>query len=209
MLGSDARFHCIYTEYIDAKSLAHLRRPDSDFSNANISDAQRILADIASALCFVHGSNIAHNDIKPANILYSLARGAVLIDFGLSFLTDDPPRTGGSPWYLPSEFMRNWRSRGLLSDVWALGVVMLWLLGRIPMSEKTKSWMIAHIHPIGPVTPSHIAARQTMGKWLDRIEDVRSSLGHQEALNNIVRDMLAPKKDRISAARLQEQIAKV
>jgi serine/threonine protein kinase len=39
---------------------------------------------MASALAFFHRNGITHNDIKPGNILFSPARGAVLIDFGLS-----------------------------------------------------------------------------------------------------------------------------
>ena len=72
-------------------------------------DARRVLDDMASALGFVHGNGITHNDIKPGNILFSVARGAVLIDFGLS---SDSTRasvaatqTAGTPWYAPPEFM--------------------------------------------------------------------------------------------------------
>ncbi len=67
--------------------------------------------DMASALAFVYENGIAYNDIKPGNILFSPARGAVLIDFGLS---SDSMRasvvvtqTAGTLWYVLPEFMDN------------------------------------------------------------------------------------------------------
>ncbi|KXG53628.1 uncharacterized protein PGRI_006780 [Penicillium griseofulvum] len=106
MLGSDARFHSIYTEHVDAQSLLCQRHRVSDHFSGN-ADAQRILADMASALYFIHRNSIVHNDIKQGNILYSPGRGAVLIDFGLSFRDSNPSSGGGTPWYLPPEFLRN------------------------------------------------------------------------------------------------------
>ncbi len=85
MLGSDARFHCLFTEYVDGDSLADLRLPMNQgeaFSGAQ-SDAREILRDLASAIRFTPDRGIVHGDIKPANIL-SPNRGSasVLIDFG-------------------------------------------------------------------------------------------------------------------------------
>ena len=47
-------------------------------------DAMRTLRDVSEALSHLHGRHLVYNDIKPANILYSPNRGAVLHDFGLS-----------------------------------------------------------------------------------------------------------------------------
>ncbi|KAI3195601.1 hypothetical protein CBS147311_7906 [Penicillium roqueforti] len=210
MLGSDARFQSIYTEYVDAKSLVRLRQPASDTFTGNASDVRRILADMASALDFVHSSRIVHNDVKPANILYSPARGAVLIDFGLSFVVGRPPTSGGSPWYLPPEFLHNWRSRGPLADMWALGVVTLWLLGRIPLPEKTTGWLIADIHPSSPGTQSHMKAMETMSYWLNQVKVARSKLNEEAgSLTYVVKDLLAPKlKERINAETLNKRMTK-
>lgn len=211
MLGSDARFQCIYTEHIDAKSLVHCRQPNSDVSNASISDSRRILADIASALSFVHGSNIVHNDIKLANILYSPVRGAVLIDFGLSFVTGHPLPTGGTPWYLAPEFARGWQFRGPPSDIWALGVVMLWLLGRIPMPETTPHWSIAHIHPTGTMQAFNIDANEAMARWHTRVDNARLGLERRgEALYAVVDDILASSLDnRMTAAELEQKMVDI
>lgn len=111
LLGLDARVHSFYLEDIAAPSLIQRawRGPD-DYFLGTLVDARRVLGDMASALAFVHESGVAHNDIKPGNILFSAARGAVLIDFGLS--TDNArdsgvAQTAGTPWYIPPEFMEN------------------------------------------------------------------------------------------------------
>ncbi|KAJ5446469.1 hypothetical protein N7491_002551 [Penicillium cf. griseofulvum] len=199
MLGSDARFHSIYTEHVNAESLLCQRNRVSDHFSGDASDAQKILADIASALYFIHRNSIVHNDIKPGNILYSPGRGAVLIDFGLSFWDGNPSSGGGTPWYLPPEFLRDWKLRGPPSDIWALGVVMLWLLGHIPLPEKTSKWLISSIH--------HSAdkkASTTMKQWIDIIENARSKLNQaEEPLSHIIGDLLERNmKDRIVAATL-------
>ncbi len=85
LLGLDARVHSLYLEDIAAPSLADQawRRPD-DFFLGTPANARRVLGDMASTLAFVHKNRVAHNDIKPGNILFTPDRSAVLIDFGLS-----------------------------------------------------------------------------------------------------------------------------
>ncbi|KZN93883.1 putative serine/threonine-protein kinase KIN1-like protein [Penicillium chrysogenum] len=203
MLGSDARFHSIFTEHIEAKSLLCQRTPDRNHFIGDNSDTQKILADMASALAFVHDSNIVHNDVKPGNILYSPSRGAVLIDFGLSFRDGHPSPGGGSPWYLPPEFTLDWNYRGLPSDIWALGIVGLWLLDRIPLPETTPRWSISNIH----LAPD-MKAIDTMTQWLELAEKARSKLDQEDPVSCIVRDLLEPDMvDRVDAATLNKRLA--
>ncbi|RYP41521.1 hypothetical protein DL768_010487 [Monosporascus sp. mg162] len=53
---------------------------------------------MAQAFHDLRKQKILHNDIKPANILYSRERGAVLIDFGLASYDGEIARAGGTPW---------------------------------------------------------------------------------------------------------------
>lgn len=62
-----------------------------------LDDAVRVFSGIASAMKYLHGKKIVHNDIKPANVLYDPARGPVLIDFGLVTALGDLPVRGGTP----------------------------------------------------------------------------------------------------------------
>ncbi|EJT79870.1 hypothetical protein GGTG_04953 [Gaeumannomyces tritici R3-111a-1] len=60
-------------------------------------DAGVILRGLSSALQYLQGQGICHNNIKPANIAYSTARGAVLLNFGLASSEGDSRKAGGSP----------------------------------------------------------------------------------------------------------------
>ncbi len=197
MLGSDARFQSIYTEYIDAKSLASFRDTSGRF-NGTVSDAHKVLSDMASALAFIHDHKVVHNDVKMYNIMYNPERGAVLIDFGLSLPYGRTPSTScGTPWYLPPEFVDDWTTRGPSSDVWALGVVLLWMLGRIPFPEKTPGWSIGDIHYYEPTSPESSKARRAMRTWTNQVIASSSTLGQGDgpvadvSFECVVKDLLA------------------
>ncbi|KAF2966376.1 hypothetical protein GQX73_g7175 [Xylaria multiplex] len=210
LVNFDARFHSLYTEYIDSKPLLAHTHPDSSF-NGSITDAYKIMRDMAAALSVAHAQQVVHGDIKLANVLYSSTRGAVTIDFGLSFLSDDPPRYGGTPWYLPPEYAEGWNLRQPASDIWALGIVMLWVLGRICMPEKnSKSWQIADIHPEGPRTIAQENAVNSMKEWIRFIQKVRSGLQRDNGLEGIIFKTLQTNvRDRIDAASLCERISRL
>ncbi|KAK3336829.1 kinase-like domain-containing protein [Cercophora scortea] len=186
LLGLDARLHSLYLEDIAAPSLAQQRGPDDYFSGTPI-DARRVLDDMASALAFVHENNITHNDIKPGNILFSPARGAVLIDFGLS---SDSTRgsaeatlTAGTPWYIPPEFIAEPKTgRGPPGDVWALGVVMLYLRRRLRLPERSKGWQIWEVASQGA------AAVDEMLKWVSKVQAGRAQLGLDQ-MDQVIRGM--------------------
>ncbi|GAW20267.1 hypothetical protein ANO14919_097680 [Xylariales sp. No.14919] len=207
LVDYDARFFCLYIEYIDAKSLGRHAWPDARF-NGSLTDARKIFGDIAAALSVAHANKIVHGDIKPSNILYSATCGAVMVDFGLSFPCNDPPRHGGTPWYLPPEYAANWGLRQAGADIWALGITMLWLLGRIGLPDKTaQGWRISDMYPSGPRTPaSEQASRRALGKmnnWLNYVEVVRSSLRDDNELESIISKTLATRVDaRIDATSL-------
>ncbi|QBZ66703.1 hypothetical protein PoMZ_13687 [Pyricularia oryzae] len=133
LLGVDARVHAFYMEAVQASPLGDksFRDHHGHFSGTN-NNAERILNDMVSALSWVHGLGVVHNDIKPANILFGKTRGAVLIDFGLS--TDTPrevSKVDGTPWHLPPEFLK-FKSRRLAKSVSSVSFVILFTaqLGR-------------------------------------------------------------------------------
>lgn len=191
LLGLDARVHSLYLEDIAAPSLAQRawRGPDDYFSGTP-TNARHVLDDMASALAFVHDSGFTHNDIKPGNILFSAARGAVLIDFGLSSdgtrASVAATQTAGTPWYIPPEFRVNPKTgRGRPGDVWALGVVMLYLRCRLPIPDKRPDWQIWAI-------ASHAAAAvERMSAWVERVLAERAQLGLDQ-MDEAVRGMTEP-----------------
>jgi serine/threonine protein kinase len=142
---------------------------------------------------------LVHNDIKPGNILYSRERGAVLCDLGLSTYAKNPPTTGGTPWYVPPEFIAV-KQRGAPSDVWALGVVMLYVLRKLPFPDsrgnkahpKHLHWLIHKVHQKTRDRAGQADAVASMRRWLAEVNALRAGLNRQNKLESVVHDMLAP-----------------
>jgi tRNA A-37 threonylcarbamoyl transferase component Bud32 len=218
--GGDARFLSLYMEHIDAQDLTAMprwRSKANDEFQGTREDAFRILYDIASALSYIHGRRLVHNDIKPANILYSPERGAVLCDFGLSTLAANSPTGGGTPYYVPPEFIGR-KLRGPPSDVWALGITMLYVLRKIAFPDsrarkhhpKPLYWQIAGVN--NPNVPhKHYgngqSATNQMRDWLLEISDARDKLNPKDSLERLVREMLvANPNQRITMAQLLQEI---
>lgn len=218
--GGDARFLSLYMEHVDAQDLTagpRWKSPSSSEFTGTREDAVRILGDISKALGYLHKRGQVHNDIKPANILYSPERGAVLCDFGLSTPTANAPGGGGTPYYVPPEFIGQ-KLRGPPSDVWALGVTMLYLLRKIPLPDsrarrqhaKPLYWLIAGIN-----NPS-LAHRQygngqsavsQMRTWLTEIVQCREELNVQDTLERLVKEMLTPNySNRITMSRVVREL---
>jgi hypothetical protein len=201
LYGGDARFLALYMEHVDARDLAAKGtwRVTGDYFNGTYADARRILHDIASALNYIHGRGLVHNDIKPGNILYSRERGAVLCDLGLSTYAKNPPTTGGTPWYVPPEYIAV-KQRGVQSDVWALGVVMLYLIGKTPFPDlrghkthpKYLHWQISKVHQQNRDRAGAADAVSSMRRWLNEVNAMRTSLNLRDKLELIIHDMLAP-----------------
>ncbi|KAK0731917.1 kinase-like protein [Lasiosphaeris hirsuta] len=201
LYGGDARFLSLYMEHVDARDLASRgvwRSSGTDLFAGDRSDALRILRDIASALHYIHDRGLVHNDIKPGNILYSRERGAVLCDLGLSTYAKNPPSIGGTPWYVPPEFVAV-KQRGAASDVWALGVTMLYVLGKTSFPDarghrahpRHLHWLISKVHHHRDRN-GHTDAVANMRQWLSEVNGMRSSLNMQDKLERLVHDMLLP-----------------
>ncbi|KAF4957493.1 hypothetical protein FGADI_3068 [Fusarium gaditjirri] len=220
--GGDARFLSLYMEHIDAKDLTSMPRWRNNTNDEFIgdrNDAARILGDIAGALNYIHGRKLVHNDIKPANILYSPERGAVLCDFGLSTpaTATNSPTVGGTPYYVPPEFIGR-KQRGPASDVWALGVTMLYVLRKITYPDSRAHrrhprplyWLIAGVN--NPNMPhkqygNGQPAMKQMRDWLTEIFDARKSLNPKDRLERIVMEMLYPNPNqRITMAKVVQEL---
>ncbi|KAI1418869.1 kinase-like domain-containing protein [Xylaria sp. FL1777] len=193
LVGADARFSAIYLKWIRAKDLAHRRwRNSSDhFFLGDEQDAVCILRDIARALSYLGERRIVHHDIKPANILYCTKTGAFLIDFGLACNESSRLHWGGTPWYVGPEYLDDGGERLAADDVWALGIVMLYLLRFIPLPELRRpgaGWLIKHARD-----PS-LAANKEMKDWISVVQTVtKEKLDEGNQLHNLVKRMLTLK----------------
>lgn len=179
-------------EYLPYPDLAALRdRQHGHYFTGTDEDAARTLHDMASALDYLCKEAIIHNDIKPSNILYDRGRGPVLIDFGLASTHGDPPCKGGTPWYVPDE-ATSLGKRGIESDVFALGVTLLYLLRKIPLPDATEQgWIISDAASDG----LHV-------QWLKKITDIQVELAETGIESLVSKTLLMTPEQRVSARKI-------
>ncbi|HYH96820.1 serine/threonine-protein kinase [Hyalangium sp.] len=107
----------------------------------------RLVLGVARALEAVHSARLVHCDVKEANIVVREEDGEpVLVDFGVSAGQQSSPGEGGglppgTPDYRSPEAWRFWRAKSWAQgeryqptpadDLYALGVVLYWLLTEV------------------------------------------------------------------------------
>ena len=126
-------FECNGTAYYVMKHLGGASLADKVKQGAlPEADAVRYISQVASALEYVHGRNMMHLDVKPANILLDDTDNAVLIDFGLAKQYDTEGQqtsttpVGISHGYAPMEQYRRGgvSSFSPASDIYSLGATL-------------------------------------------------------------------------------------
>ncbi|UKZ61167.1 uncharacterized protein TrAtP1_002437 [Trichoderma atroviride] len=190
----DGRFLALHLELLPP-SLA--QGFDSPFRP---SDASKILRTLSSALKYLESKGIAHNDIKPSNVAYSPGRGAVLFDFGIASRSNEV-EFSGSPWYIPPEFMHS-ANRSPAGDVWAFGIIMLYVLKKIHYPEHMmKSWNIRGIRKASS------ADKSDMMVWLQLIYTTRDGLDKKSPIEYATFLMLdEDQHSRITAVGIQNTL---
>ncbi|OAA62372.1 Protein kinase-like domain protein [Akanthomyces lecanii RCEF 1005] len=193
--GADGRFYTIFMEYLpypDLSAICEMR--NRQFSGTD-QDAVRVLRDSSSALAYLAERKIMHNDIKPGNILYDKTRGAVLIDFGMVSVDGFSRPPGGTPHYMAPKSAED-GGRVLGSDVFSLGVTMLYLLKMTPLPEATaRAWDLDNMHC------------QPAQDWRANVGKIRQRLS-TDGVEGIVSKMLEGKpRNRISAAAITGLLA--
>ena len=108
-----------------------------------IADAVRIAGEVANALHFAHENGVIHRDVKPANVLLAPPDNiALLTDFGVAFLPDQPRLTvNGTPVGTPA-YMSPEQALGAAadrrSDLYSLGAMLFELVcGHPPFSANS------------------------------------------------------------------------
>jgi serine/threonine protein kinase len=147
-------FPFIEMEFIDGPDLEDLLKPPHDpvFS---IKEVIKVADQLANALAHCHKFSVKHGDIKSNNVKFNVHSGNyVLLDFGLSAMSDDQRRTSirhaGA-----IEFMAPEQNEGQLlfqTDIYSYGIILYELLaGQVPFpltdqGQKSRNEvMLAHM----------------------------------------------------------------
>jgi serine/threonine protein kinase len=139
------RFY-ILTDYVEGPSLEQMRQlmPGKRFS---LHTALTLMSPIMDAISYLHRQHphLVHGDIKPCNIIASLAGTATrtkLVDFGgvHNVYTDASAQQGKLNYRAPEQFGRSASRR---TDVYGLGATFYTILtGRVPVAAPER---LAHI----------------------------------------------------------------
>jgi serine/threonine protein kinase len=110
------------------------------------------------ALAFAQTLGLTHRDLKPGNILHHEGTDIKIADFGAAInrVSDRTIITNvGSPAYMAPELVTGGAQASHLTDIYALGVVMYYLLtGRLPFTGATTMSVIYQIVNTDPEPPS-------------------------------------------------------
>ncbi|KAL6807498.1 kinase-like domain-containing protein [Trichoderma sp. SZMC 28013] len=164
-------------------------------------DAHKILYGVSSALEYLATKQIEHNDIKPKNIAYCRDRGAVLFDFGTATSPLFKGPVGGTPWYMPPEFLET-SARGAPGDIWALGITMLYVIGKIEHPNRSSNnWRLNNLR-----RQDESAHRKALA-WLRFISKQREKLNQMDNVESLVDRMLQKEPtSRIDAAAIVAEL---
>lgn len=118
--------------------------------------ALRILADVASALAYLHKQGAVHQDVKTHNVYLDDQGRAALGDMGSTYFVAQGGKVSGSPYYMAPEIYHGETSSSA-SDVYSLGILMYELLsGDRPFNGNSyEELMVAHLTRF-PVSLSHL-----------------------------------------------------
>jgi serine/threonine protein kinase len=151
--------HYLVMEHVDGPSAHTLLDRQGRLP---VGDVVHIALDIARALEYLHARNYVHRDIKPDNILITMAGVAKLGDLGLAKRMDDASQLTathqafGTPYYMPYEQAINAKKADSRSDIFALGATLYHLLtGEVPFKGNSPG-EVAERKMEGDFTPAHV-----------------------------------------------------
>jgi len=117
-------------EFIEGQTLGSLIR---EKGRLNDQEVGRIMAELLSALSYVHAKGFIHRDIKPDNVLLTRSHSVKLGDFGIAkdINSQSADKTGtgvtsgwGTPRYMAPEQVTNMKEVTVRSDLYSTGVVL-------------------------------------------------------------------------------------
>lgn len=128
----------IAMEYLQGRTLAQKIKEEE---NIPIARCLSIMEQVAGAMAFIHGKNIVHRDMKPANVMLVEHEGNLdfvkLLDFGVALmeaqtrLTQSGMLVGTIHYTAPEQITDNCYTAA--GDIYSMGVTFYQLLAGIPV----------------------------------------------------------------------------
>ena len=158
-ITDSGNFPYIEMEYIEGPDLAELLKPPHDLI-FTIQESLKVAEQLSNALAHCHRADVKHGDIKSNNVKFNSRTGNyVLLDFGLSVMSDEQRRTSlrqaGA-----IEFMAPEQHDGQLlfeTEVYSFGVILFEILsGTVPFNLKDNgesarnTVMVSHLETLPP-----------------------------------------------------------
>ena len=151
----EGEYSYIVMEYVEGGTLEKFCTPESLLEPREVAE---IAFKCVRALAFAQTLGLTHRDIKPGNILHKDGTDIKIADFGAAInrVSDRTVITNvGSPAYMAPELVTGTAQASHLTDIYALGVVMYYLLtARLPFSGANTMSVIYQIVNTEPDPPS-------------------------------------------------------
>ena len=133
-------------------------RSSANWSQAlELAWALRTMHEAAAALQQLHSIDIAHQDVKPSNIVFFESNHSKLTDLGRASdrhktSPQDTLECAGDPTYAPPELLygfvpQDWRARRLGCDLYLLGSLLVFLCGGVSMTHLLFDRLDKQFHP--------------------------------------------------------------
>jgi serine/threonine protein kinase len=160
------KYSYIVMEYVEGGTLEKFCTPEGMLEPREVAE---IAFKCVRALAFAQTLGLTHRDLKPGNILHNDGTDIKIADFGAAInkVSDRTIITNvGSPAYMAPELVTGTAQASHLTDIYALGVVMYFMLtGRLPFTGANTMSVIYQIVNTEPDPPS------THSSGLDRAFD--------------------------------------
>jgi len=142
-------------EYLESKLGTYIGRCHNVEEENELLD---ILAQLISAVRYLHERGLVHRDICLGNIMLASGNVLKLIDFGLTVPIDSSVLKGraGTPSYMAPEMIKKWQYVPA-TDIYSFGVVMYELVtGRKPFSGLLPEQRMTRSLNVNPMPPSQL-----------------------------------------------------
>ncbi len=150
----EEKYSYIVMEYVEGGTLEKFCRPEALLEPREVAE---IVFKCVRALAFAQTIGLTHRDLKPGNILHKEGTEIKIADFGAAInrVSDRTMITNvGSPAYMAPELVTGTAQASHLTDIYALGVVMYYLLaGKLPFSGANTMSVIYQIVNTEPAPP--------------------------------------------------------